>query len=87
MLVSYLMQLLLNTTTERRNYCYMDNGGCEHVCVPNDNGLRSTCACKEGYTLATDGYSCAGKENENCLVYMYILPQLHGQGRTVALHK
>ena len=40
------------------NECANNGGGCEHNCV---NLLGSyECSCREGYSLAVDGFSCNG---------------------------
>ncbi|KAL5020073.1 hypothetical protein ScPMuIL_002965 [Solemya velum] len=36
--------------------CWVDNGGCEHICIPRSQ--TRVCRCQLGYTLATDGVSC-----------------------------
>lgn len=39
--------------------CRLDNGNCDHFCV---NSLGSyECACKEGYRLGVNRWSCIGK--------------------------
>ena len=60
------------------NNCYdVDNGGCEHECIHDDDtGLKKRCACREGYSLAADGYSCVGKANENCSYIVIILSSI-----------
>ena len=37
--------------------CGVDNGGCDHLCLPNMNGAYS-CACGTGFTLADNGRTC-----------------------------
>ena len=37
--------------------CSINNGGCGHICS-NGVYMNATCSCREGYTLAEDGYSC-----------------------------
>lgn len=41
------------------NNCNVNNGGCDHICVHDDTGLKKRCACREGYSLTADGQSCA----------------------------
>ncbi|PVD34330.1 hypothetical protein C0Q70_05601 [Pomacea canaliculata] len=36
--------------------CLINNGGCQHVCVPGDGGYA--CACDPGYTLGQTGKDC-----------------------------
>ncbi|KAF7663288.1 hypothetical protein LDENG_00212820 [Lucifuga dentata] len=40
--------------------CTFNNGGCEHDCLEASDGVR--CACKEGYDLDEDGFSCRIKD-------------------------
>ncbi|XP_067945150.1 zinc metalloproteinase nas-14-like [Watersipora subatra] len=42
--------------------CLEQNGGCDHVCTKH--GAWFECSCKDGYSLASDGYSCEGQ----CLI-------------------
>ncbi|KAL5019464.1 hypothetical protein ScPMuIL_002356 [Solemya velum] len=41
----------------KKGPCWVDNGGCEHVCIPKSQ--NRVCKCKLGYTLETDGVSCS----------------------------
>ncbi|XP_071378530.1 complement component C1q receptor [Centroberyx affinis] len=40
--------------------CTFNNGGCEHLCLEDTDGVR--CACKEGYELGQDKLSCRIKD-------------------------
>ena len=42
------------------NACSNDNGGCQHLCLPNGVNSRS-CACTTGFQLNDDGTTCASK--------------------------
>lgn len=42
--------------TEDRN-CSTNNGGCEHFCYQDGDGVR--CSCKDGYDLDKDGLTCS----------------------------
>ena len=51
------------------NECDDNNGGCEESCV---NTLTSfMCHCSDGYTLASDRFSCEGKEVYN-VMYIFL---------------
>ena len=39
--------------------CESDGGGCEHSCVNLPGSFE--CFCRQGYSLATDGFNCNGR--------------------------
>ena len=39
--------------------CLINNGGCEHTCVPTPHGSR--CMCNDGYQLNADKRRCGGE--------------------------
>ena len=43
-----------------KNSCDSEFLRCEHECYEPDKG-RAECRCRDGYTLLSDGQSCAGK--------------------------
>ena len=49
------------TLAQGENRCFLDNGGCEHICVVKVDGWL--CQCREGYELLDDGISCEGEKN------------------------
>ena len=51
--------------------CTLDNGGCEHECVPASvtNSSTRTCRCNPGFELhEDDGVSCKGSVSYSYLV-------------------
>ena len=47
---------------ERQQNCDINNGGCDHWCIPHVHVTKSVlCACREGFNLAADGHTCQGK--------------------------
>ncbi|KAF6084009.1 coagulation factor VII [Phyllostomus discolor] len=46
------------TNKDDQLICENENGGCEQYCS-NHEGAKRSCWCHEGYTLQTDGVSCA----------------------------
>lgn len=45
------------------NSCHMNNGGCQHLCLPLPNGRNMTCACPTHFVLAKDHISCFPPKN------------------------
>ena len=43
-----------------KNSCDSEFLKCEHECYEPNKG-RAACRCRDGYTLLSDGQSCAGK--------------------------
>lgn len=43
--------------TGEQSSCEIDNGGCAHLCEQDADTVR--CACKEGFRLHEDGFSCS----------------------------
>lgn len=41
--------------------CSVNNGKCEHLCIPGADGMSYRCDCHEGYELNEDGFTCDGK--------------------------
>ncbi|XP_041357551.1 low-density lipoprotein receptor-related protein 6-like [Gigantopelta aegis] len=41
------------------NTCTTNKGGCEQICIPTSGGRQ--CACRDGYTLITNGLNCTGQ--------------------------
>ena len=54
--------LLLHADKDDQLICENENGGCEQYCS-NHVGTKRSCWCHEGYTLQTDGVSCAPTGN------------------------
>ena len=53
---------VLNVTRDSSaGACGEDKGGCEHICQEDPDGRNlPVCLCYRGYTLHSDGKSCAG---------------------------
>ena len=51
------------------NACSNNNGGCQHLCLPNGVNTKS-CACTTGFQLNDDGTTCSSK---NWFRYFLIL--------------
>lgn len=45
------------------NSCHMNNGGCQHLCLPLPNEHNMTCACPTHFVLAKDHISCFPPKN------------------------
>ena len=43
------------------NKCLISNGGCAHICIPEDNS--NVCTCRTGFVLAEDGKACQGERS------------------------
>ena len=56
------------------NECAVWNGNCDHTC--NNMEGSYTCACNDGYSLASDRHSCNGKQwikdNNICQNILYV---------------
>ncbi|XP_031605530.1 vitamin K-dependent protein C [Oreochromis aureus] len=46
--------------------CSVDNGGCDHDCTKNNDGLSRICSCVTGYKLANDSRKCVPKSRSSC---------------------
>ncbi|KAH3690274.1 hypothetical protein DPMN_192153 [Dreissena polymorpha] len=47
------------SNTDANNGCLLNNGGCEHICVPLSTKNSRTCFCTDGYNSSANG-SCIG---------------------------
>ncbi|CAB1325723.1 unnamed protein product [Coregonus sp. 'balchen'] len=46
--------------------CAIANGGCDHECQNNEDGLRRTCSCVQGYRLHLNSRQCVPKGHHSC---------------------
>ena len=53
------------------NECDDNNGGCEGTCVNTVTSYE--CQCSGGYILASDGFSCEGKDS---IIQLYAYKEL-----------
>ncbi|XP_022069670.1 vitamin K-dependent protein C [Acanthochromis polyacanthus] len=46
--------------------CSVDNGGCDHDCLENDDSQTRSCGCLTGYKLDNDHKQCVKKGQSSC---------------------
>ena len=65
-LIVYRKCLYVDFPVSDTNECQTNNGSCEQVCTNSVGSFE--CSCNQGYSLASDGFNCNGKDWNNSAI-------------------